>query len=78
MTAPIARLELAIGGRTKFVGDILKAVFGPSKDEEDARKLAEQKADPAGAARQLMDFFGRHQAHQARHARKTKAKPKTT
>lgn len=70
MTTPIARMEMAIEGRTKFVGDILKAVFGESEEEKAAKKLAEAPSNPPMAAEQIMAFFDSRVKRQARLGKK--------
>lgn len=70
MWCPIARLELAIQGRTDFVQSILTAVFGESDETKEERKLREQTPNPDLAARQFLDFVSRSQAHARRQAPK--------
>lgn len=74
MSTPVARLEMAISGRTAFVGEILKAVFGQSEEEKQQAALESQKADPAAAAEQLLSILKDRQSRDQ--SRKTKPRNK--
>lgn len=73
MTTPIARLELAIAGRWKMIGNILQAVFGKPKGEEQI-ELLNAPPDPEGTAHRLMAAFKRRRAASNRAAKKPKHK----
>lgn len=68
LTTPIAQLEMAMDGRLAFH----KATNPNLASDEDveAKKLAEQQADPALAASQMLAFFKRQQQQRARTAKK--------
>lgn len=48
--------------------------FGSGDEEDEAKKLAEQKPAPELAAQQIMGFVKQRQAHDARHRPKPKSK----
>jgi hypothetical protein len=76
MTTPISRLELALAGRSEFLKEIFSAIFGPSKEDEEQRKLEEQKSNPEFAMKQLIAFVGRRQQQDGQH-RPKRAKRKS-
>lgn len=73
MTTPISRLEMALKGRWSLIGTVLKAVFGPPKDEAGI-ELLNAPPDPEGTAHRLMSAFRRRQASSNRSAKKPKRK----
>jgi hypothetical protein len=70
MNTPIARIELALRGRWTLIGNVLQAVFGKSKEEKDAERMAGAVADPEAAALQIMAFVGDRQRKANRQTKK--------